>query len=200
MATGTRVRVIPLQHTENVYQSAPPGGAATWAEFGCMFRPLDQQLNIFEQHILDAIKKENQLVAPQLDSSNLGLYNAPIRVDKVSDNDRDAHPRVVLDTDGKKRLQMAFNLHHFRPDRVRVQIIENKLIMHAHNEEKSEAGVALSQMSRQFTIPEGVNPESIKSEYTRDCYLVIQADLPETTPVQTVKLPPLPDKNNNDPK
>lgn len=50
--------------------------------------------------------------------------------------------------------------------------------MHAKHEEKSETKSVYREYNREFLLPKGTNPESIKSSLSKDGVLTVEAPLP----------------------
>lgn len=50
--------------------------------------------------------------------------------------------------------------------------------MHAKHEEKSENRSVYREYNREFLLPNGVNPELIKSSLSKDGVLTVEAPLP----------------------
>nr|CAD7456997.1 unnamed protein product [Timema tahoe] len=50
--------------------------------------------------------------------------------------------------------------------------------VHAKHEEKSESKSVYREYNREFMLPKGTNPESIKSSLSKDGVLTVEAPLP----------------------
>ncbi|KAK6625942.1 hypothetical protein RUM43_006241 [Polyplax serrata] len=55
------------------------------------------------------------------------------------------------------------------------------LQVHAKHEEKSESKSVYREYNREFLLPKGTNPESIKSSLSKDGVLTVEAPLPALT-------------------
>ncbi|XP_014667530.1 PREDICTED: heat shock protein Hsp-16.48/Hsp-16.49-like [Priapulus caudatus] len=83
--------------------------------------------------------------------------------------------RDVVEEGGQKKLQMHFDVRNYRPEEIKVQVDGNMLKVCASHEEKTENGEIFRQFSRQFTVPDNVNPEALKSMLTPEGVLNIEA-------------------------
>ena len=75
--------------------------------------------------------------------------------------------RCIQDTpDGKKHLQLKFDMQDFKPEEVSVKKDKNKLEVHAHHEEKEPNRVACKVFHQQYHLPKNVR--LAKMEYAMD--------------------------------
>lgn len=58
--------------------------------------------------------------------------------------------------------------------------------MHAKHEEKSDTKSVYREYNREFLLPKGVNPESIRSSLSKDGVLTVDAPLPALTAGETL--------------
>ncbi len=75
--------------------------------------------------------------------------------------------RCIQDTpDGRRQLQLKFDMQDFRPEEVSVKKDKNKLEVHAHHEEKEPNRVACKVFHQQYHLPKNVR--LAKMEYAMD--------------------------------
>ena len=75
--------------------------------------------------------------------------------------------RCIQNTpDGKKHLQLKFDMQDFKPEEVSVKKDKNKLEVHAHHEEKEPNRVACKVFHQQYHLPKNVR--LAKMEYDMD--------------------------------
>lgn len=55
-----------------------------------------------------------------------------------------------------------------------------KLQVHAKHEEKSECRSVFREYNREFLLPDGTNPELIRSSLSREGVLTVEAPLPKS--------------------
>jgi HSP20 family molecular chaperone IbpA len=60
-----------------------------------------------------------------------------------------------------------------------VKTVDNKLLVHAKHEEKGEGKSVYREYNREFLLPQGTDPESIKSSLSKDGILTVEAPLPQ---------------------
>lgn len=87
-------------------------------------------------------------------------------------------PLIKECSDGKT-LELKFDVTDYEPEEVVVKTVDNKLLVHAKHEEKSDSRSVFREYNREFLLPEGTNPEHIKSSLSRDGVLTVEAPLPK---------------------
>ncbi|KAK2161456.1 hypothetical protein LSH36_116g02018 [Paralvinella palmiformis] len=90
-----------------------------------------------------------------------------------------------------KVFEVTMNVSQYAPEELELKVIENKLIVTGkHEETKDEHGTVASEFTRQFLIPEDVDPESIQSQLTNDGHLVIKGTVikQEEPKCRTIKI------------
>jgi len=79
---------------------------------------------------------------------------------------------------GDKTLKLRFDVSQYAPEEIVLKTIDNKLLVHAKHEEKSETKSVYREYNREFLLPNGVNPELIRSSLSKDGVLTVEAPLP----------------------
>lgn len=69
-----------------------------------------------------------------------------------------------------------------------VKTVDNKLLVHAKHEEKEGGKSVYREYNREFLLPSGTDPETIKSSLSRDGILTVEAPLPQPAITQEKKL------------
>ncbi|ODN00811.1 Heat shock protein beta-1 [Orchesella cincta] len=79
----------------------------------------------------------------------------------------------------------------FAPEDIKVSLKERMITIYAKLEKKSEDGSSrlYQEVSRSFTLPETVNPEEVKSLFTPEGILTIEAPLPEAKAPKPKEIP-----------
>ncbi|XP_026480480.1 heat shock protein beta-1 [Ctenocephalides felis] len=109
----------------------------------------------------------------RLSSSNLG---APGRQVSTWLDDLNS-PLIREDADGKV-LKLRFDVSQYAPEEIVVKTVDNKLLVHAKHEEKSDTKSVYREYNREFLLPKGTNPEAIKSSLSKDGVLTVDTPLP----------------------
>lgn len=89
-------------------------------------------------------------------------------------------PLVQNDGDNK-HLKLRFDVSQYAPEEIVVKTVDNKLLVHAKHEEKTESKSVYREYNREFLLPKGTNPEQIKSSLSKDGVLTVEAPLPAIT-------------------
>jgi len=86
--------------------------------------------------------------------------------------------RVQYDDDTYKIL---VNVEKYKPEELVIKTVDNAVIVEAKHEEKTSEGRSCSTQSfnQSFTLPRGVNPESVTSALSKEGVLTISAPLPK---------------------
>ncbi|XP_053975429.1 alpha-crystallin B chain isoform X2 [Hylaeus anthracinus] len=101
-------------------------------------------------------------LSPQHESTWLDGLNSPL----------------IQDEGDNKKLKLRFDVSQYTPDEIVVKTVDNKLLVHAKHEEKTESKSVYREYNREFLLPKGTNPESIKSSLSKDGVLTVEAPLP----------------------
>lgn len=88
-------------------------------------------------------------------------------------------PLIQDDGDGKS-LKLRFDVSQYAPEEIVLKTVDNKLLVHAKHEEKSETKSVYREYNREFLLPSGVNPELIRSSLSKDGVLTVEAPLPQS--------------------
>ncbi|TMW54389.1 hypothetical protein DOY81_000568 [Sarcophaga bullata] len=85
-----------------------------------------------------------------------------------------------------KVLKLRFDVSQYAPEEIVVKTVDQKLLVHAKHEEKSDTKSVYREYNREFLLPKGVNPESIRSSLSKDGVLTVDAPLPALTAGETM--------------
>nr|AIU47036.1 heat shock protein [Phenacoccus solenopsis] len=105
---------------------------------------------------------QNSSLSPTHDSTWLDGLNSPL----------------IQDEGDNKCLKLRFDVSQYTPEEIVVKTVDNKLLVHAKHEEKSDTKSVYREYNREFLLPKGTNPESIKSSLSKDGVLTVEAPLP----------------------
>ncbi|ESO93850.1 hypothetical protein LOTGIDRAFT_104895, partial [Lottia gigantea] len=84
----------------------------------------------------------------------------------------------------KKEFEVNVDVHHFESENIHVKLSNNRLtISGKHESKQDEHGYVSREFSREFTVPENVDAETMTSSITEEGVLVIRAKVkPEENP------------------
>ncbi|BES90326.1 unnamed protein product [Nesidiocoris tenuis] len=85
---------------------------------------------------------------------------------------------LIQDEGDNKMLKLRFDVSQYQPEEIVVKTVDNKLLVHAKHQEQSESKSVYREYNREFLLPKGTNPESIKSSLSKDGVLTVEAPLP----------------------
>uniref|UniRef100_A0A5S6Q039 SHSP domain-containing protein n=1 Tax=Trichuris muris TaxID=70415 RepID=A0A5S6Q039_TRIMR len=82
-----------------------------------------------------------------------------------------------------KKFQISLDVKHFKPEELELTTRDNQLVVHGkHEEQKDEHGFVKREFTRAYWLPQGINPESFKSNLSSEGVLTIEA--PKLAPVE----------------
>ncbi|KAL3276687.1 hypothetical protein HHI36_012057 [Cryptolaemus montrouzieri] len=93
----------------------------------------------------------------------------------------DLNSPLVQNDGDNKHLKLRFDVSQYAPEEIVVKTVDNKLLVHAKHEEKTESKSVYREYNREFLLPKGTNPEQIKSSLSKDGVLTVEAPLPAIT-------------------
>nr|ATY75492.1 small heat shock protein 12.2 [Chouioia cunea] len=85
---------------------------------------------------------------------------------------------LIQDEGDNKMLKLRFDVSQYTPEEIVVKTVDNKLLVHAKHEEKTDTKSVYREYNREFLLPKGTNPETIKSSLSKDGVLTVEAPLP----------------------
>ena len=68
-----------------------------------------------------------------------------------------------------------------------VKTVDNKLLVHAKHEEQRDGKTVFREYNREFLLPAGTDPETIRSSLSKDGILTVEAPLPQAAIAQEKK-------------
>nr|QNJ44852.1 sHSP21.7 [Agasicles hygrophila] len=93
----------------------------------------------------------------------------------------DLNSPLIQEDGNNKCLKLRFDVSQYAPEEIVVKTVDNKLLVHAKHEEKTESKSVYREYNREFLLPKGTNPENIKSSLSKDGVLTVEAPLPALT-------------------
>ncbi|GBN34243.1 Protein lethal(2)essential for life [Araneus ventricosus] len=74
------------------------------------------------------------------------------------------------------QFTIMLNVAHFKPSEIEVKTVDNYVVIHGKHEEKvDEHGFVSREFTRRHLLPEGVKPDTVKSEFSPNGVLTIVA-------------------------
>ncbi|KFD55439.1 hypothetical protein M513_03779 [Trichuris suis] len=93
----------------------------------------------------------------------------------------DELPRIAGEERGsvvndEKKFQVSLDVKQFKPEELEVTTKDNQLIIHGkHEEKKDQHGFVKREFTRAYWLPQGIKPESFKSNLSAEGLLTIEA-------------------------
>ncbi|CAG5136355.1 unnamed protein product [Candidula unifasciata] len=98
---------------------------------------------------------------------------------------------IVSDEEGNKRLSLRFDCKDFKPEEISVKTVDNKLMVHAKHTEESPGRKVYREYSRQYVLPQKIDPLTLKSTLALDGVLSIEAPAPPTVEAPRERILPV---------
>ncbi|RNA00745.1 Body wall muscle HR-29 [Brachionus plicatilis] len=86
---------------------------------------------------------------------------------------------VRMDNEGNRSLQIEYDLSDFEPEEVKIKTHGHTLKIKAKKEQKSDKEYSLKEFAQSFTLPKELKLEDLKSRWSDDGILIIEAPLPK---------------------
>merc|ERR1711971_718817 len=119
-----------------------------------------------------------------------------VRRDSMSDEKRIMSAFDDLRRDSNKNSSLfdrSLFVDKYNPEELVIKTIENTVVVEAKHQEKTTDGRSFStqSFSQSFTLPQGVDPEAVKSSLSQSGVLTISAPLNKTSRPQQERLVPI---------
>nr|XP_026486099.1 heat shock protein 26-like [Vanessa tameamea] len=85
---------------------------------------------------------------------------------------RNIRPTIKI---GKDKFQVCIDVHQFTKDEIQVKARSEYVIIEGKQERKTKRGCIVRKFVRKFKLPDGCNPQKVKSELSKDGFLTITA-------------------------
>merc|ERR1712071_155051 len=122
--------------------------------------------------------KEQMTSSSSLTSSASQLHSALTPPSASSDWLTGLHSPLIQEDGEEKKLKLRFDVSQYTPEEIVVKTVDQKLLVHAKHEEKTDTKSVYREYNREFLLPKGTNPEMIRSSLSKDGVLTIEAPLP----------------------
>jgi len=101
------------------------------------------------------------------------IFNEEKTKDFLSSSD----DQIIQVKDDDKAFEVSLDTHHYRPDEIKVSVVNNILGVEGKHEEKSDDGskYVSRQFVRKYTLPMECPPEKVNSNLSADGVLLITA-------------------------
>ena len=94
---------------------------------------------------------------------------------------------LINDEGGQREIKLRFDVSQYTPEEIMVKTVDNKLLVHAKHEQQLEGKTVFREYNREFLLPAGTDPETIRSSLSKDGILTVEAPLPQAAIAQEKK-------------
>ncbi len=145
-----------------------------WGKFDKQLKRLESQEDTSDKPQECAAKQddEDSWIFPRRLMRLPSLFNEEKTKDLILKDDQTIKVR-----DDEKTFEVSLDTHNFRPDEIKVNVVDKVLNVEGKHEEKSEDGskYVSRQFIRKYTLPEECPPEEVVSNLSADGVLLITA-------------------------
>ena len=104
------------------------------------------------------------------------LRPSPVRATTASTTAKSGP--LVTEHDGSKKFRITVDIgREFLPQDVMVKTVDRKLVVNAKHEEKGPGRSSMKEFSREFDLPELVDPNLVTASLTDDGQLIVEAPI-----------------------
>jgi HSP20 family molecular chaperone IbpA len=149
--------------------------------FDAEMRKMEEEMAKFRHELMN---RESNFFESSSQTSNASLPSSrpSTRQNCVSD----ISSPLIQEDGNNKLLKLRFDVSQYAPEEIVVKTVDQKLLVHAKHEEKSDTKSVYREYNREFLLPKGVNPETIRSSLSKDGVLTVEAPLPALTSGETM--------------
>uniref|UniRef100_A0A1L8DUC9 Putative heat shock protein beta-1-like isoform x1 n=1 Tax=Nyssomyia neivai TaxID=330878 RepID=A0A1L8DUC9_9DIPT len=148
---------------------------------------MNREANFFETSSSTTTKKTTTTSSTSTQSNNAG--NTALTQRPKQNYVSDINSPLIQEDGDNKVLKLRFDVSQYTPEEIVVKTIDNKLLVHAKHEEKSDTKSVYREYNREFLLPKGVAPESIRSSLSKDGVLTVDAPLPPSLTAAETLIP-----------
>ncbi|XP_076472066.1 alpha-crystallin A chain-like [Babylonia areolata] len=98
---------------------------------------------------------------------------------------------IVQDKDGNKRLSLRFDCKDFKPEEITVKTVDNRLMVQAKHTEESPGRKVYREFSRQYVLPDKIDPVTLNSILAADGVLSIEGPAPASVEAPRERILPI---------
>ncbi|XP_055297466.1 heat shock protein beta-1 isoform X2 [Sitodiplosis mosellana] len=153
--------------------------------FDSEMRKMEDEMSKFRSDLMNREANYYETSTSSSTSNNQSITNnsssalSPLRTQIPKHNYiSDLNSPLIQDEGDGKVLKLRFDVSQYAPEEIVVKTVDQKLLVHAKHEEKSDTKSVYREYNREFLLPKGVNPEQIRSSLSKDGVLTVDAPLP----------------------
>jgi len=97
----------------------------------------------------------------------------------------------VTDATGQKKLSLRFDCAQFKPEEISIKTMDKRLCVHAKHVEESPGRKVYREFTREYTLPQHIDPIKLTSTLSKDGVLQIEAPAPASVTAPKEYLVPI---------
>ncbi|EEZ98629.2 protein lethal(2)essential for life isoform X2 [Tribolium castaneum] len=156
--------------------------------FDAEMRKMEEEMSKFRSELMN--RESNNFFRSTTSTTTQSSHNSGLDVAQRPSEVRtwydDLNSPLIQQDGNDKCLKLRFDVSQYAPEEIVVKTVDNKLLVHAKHEEKTESKSVYREYNREFLLPKGTNPEQIKSSLSKDGVLTVEAPLPAITAGETL--------------
>lgn len=170
MADSANKRNIPIQFNRD-FSVIDTEFSSIRERFDNEMRRMEDEMNKFRSELMNRESNFFETTSSSTASNNNSIS-------KTQSNASDINSPLIQEDGDNKVLKLRFDVSQYTPEEIVVKTVDNKLMVHAKHEEKTDTKSVYREYNREFLLPKNVNPESIRSSLSKDGVLTVDAPLP----------------------
>lgn len=143
--------------------------------FDSEMRKMEDEMAKFRSELMN---RESNFFETTSSTTSSNAASALKHPQQQSTQVQDINSPLIQEDGENKVLKLRFDVSQYAPEEIVVKTVDNKLLVHAKHEEKSDTKSVYREYNREFLLPKGCNPELIKSSLSKDGVLTVDAPLP----------------------
>jgi len=171
MADSANKRNIPIQFNRD-FSVIDTEFSSIRERFDNEMRRMEDEMNKFRSELMN---RESNFFETTSSSTTSNNNN---NLSRAQSNVSDINSPLIQEDGDNKVLKLRFDVSQYTPEEIVVKTVDNKLMVHAKHEEKTDTKSVYREYNREFLLPKNVNPETIRSSLSKDGVLTVDAPLP----------------------
>lgn len=137
------------------------------------FGPMSNIVERFEKEFDRMQQQFNNLFQDVKNSRPLTVY---------STNQGQRNDMIITEADGSKKFHLSLNIRDFEPEEIKIKTEHGCLTISGKKEKKSNDNYFLQEFSQTYSLPNDIKIDDLKSTYTENGILSIEAPLQKEQP------------------
>jgi len=136
-------------------------------------------------NVFRGLEREFDRMQRQFDNS-LGGFISPASESRslaqLPYEGRDQSDMITTEADGTRKFHLSFDMRGFEPEEIKIKTQNGMLVVSAKREEKDQNTYSMREWSQSYSLPHDLNMEELKSHFSDNGILSVEAPLPKAEP------------------